>query len=250
MRYKKSMLSVLCALGLLAAAAGAQAEGWCESGKAVKFAGLNWESGTLLTELMQFVLAKGYGCTTDSLPGNSITMEQALSTNDIQVFAEEWIGRSDAWNKAAAAGKVVGVGEPIVGAEKVQAADRCDGLKTFSEEKWAEAVRDELKQFLERYADDGDGEWFRHARVIWPEVKSLIRGGASNSYEAVDATQHFECDDADGEQVGSRIFEGFWERSVEEYSYRFIWCCRALVWAIAQYDAAKAPQAALEEAAQ
>ena len=49
--------------------AGAQAEGWCESGKAVKFAGLNWESGTLLTELMQFVLAKGYGCTTDSLPG-------------------------------------------------------------------------------------------------------------------------------------------------------------------------------------
>ena len=116
MRYKKSMLSVLCALGLLAAAAGAQAEGWCESGKAVKFAGLNWESGTLLTELMQFVLAKGYGCTTDSLPGNSITMEQALSTNDIQVFAEEWIGRSDAWNKAAAAGKVVGVGEPIVGA--------------------------------------------------------------------------------------------------------------------------------------
>lgn len=82
----------------------------------MKFAGLNWESGTLLTELMQFVLAKGYGCTTDSLPGNSITMEQALSTNDIQVFAEEWIGRSDAWNKAAAAGKVVGVGEPIVGA--------------------------------------------------------------------------------------------------------------------------------------
>ncbi|MDT1091324.1 histidine ABC transporter substrate-binding protein, partial [Pseudomonas aeruginosa] len=65
MRYKKSMLSVLCALGLLAAAAGAQAEGWCESGKAVNFAGLNWESGTRLTELMQFVLAKGYGCTTD-----------------------------------------------------------------------------------------------------------------------------------------------------------------------------------------
>lgn len=129
MRYKKSMLSVLCALGLLAAAAGAQAEGWCESGKAVKFAGLNWESGTLLTELMQFVLAKGYGCTTDSLPGNSITMEQALSTNDIQVFAEEWIGRSDAWNKAAAAGKVVGVGEPIVGAEEglVRAALRDRG---------------------------------------------------------------------------------------------------------------------------
>ncbi|MCY1504281.1 choline ABC transporter, periplasmic binding protein [compost metagenome] len=70
----------------------------------------------LLTDLLQFVLKNGYGCETDSLPGNSITMEQALGNNDIQIFAEEWIGRSDAWNKAAAAGKVVGVGAPIVGA--------------------------------------------------------------------------------------------------------------------------------------
>jgi glycine betaine/proline transport system substrate-binding protein len=106
----------MCAAGLLAGAASAQAAGWCESGKPVKFAGLNWESGMLLTDLLQFVLKNGYGCETDSLPGNSITMEQALGNNDIQVFAEEWIGRSDAWNKAAAAGKVVGVGAPIVGA--------------------------------------------------------------------------------------------------------------------------------------
>ena len=66
MRYKKSMLSVLCALGLLAAAAGAQAEGWCESGKAVKFAGLNWESGMFTTDLLRYVLEKGYGCETDA----------------------------------------------------------------------------------------------------------------------------------------------------------------------------------------
>jgi glycine betaine/proline transport system substrate-binding protein len=34
-----------------------QAAGWCAmSGKPVKFAGLNWESGMLLTEVMQFVL--------------------------------------------------------------------------------------------------------------------------------------------------------------------------------------------------
>ncbi len=70
----------------------------------------------LLTDVMQIVLKEGYGCTTDSLPGNSITMESALGSNDIQVFAEEWVGRSEVWNKAAAAGKVVGVGAPIVGA--------------------------------------------------------------------------------------------------------------------------------------
>ncbi|GLZ86047.1 ABC transporter [Metapseudomonas resinovorans] len=116
MQFKKRVLGLMCAAGLLAGGASAQAAGWCESGKPVKFAGLNWESGMLLTDVLQLVLKNGYGCETDSLPGNSITMEQALGNNDIQIFAEEWIGRSDAWNKAASAGKVVGVGAPIVGA--------------------------------------------------------------------------------------------------------------------------------------
>ena len=82
----------------------------------MKFAGLNWESGMLLTDLMQFVLEKGYDCKVDALPGNSISMENALGSNDIQVFAEEWVGRSNVWAKAEKAGKVVGVGAPVVGA--------------------------------------------------------------------------------------------------------------------------------------
>ncbi|BCG27464.1 ABC transporter [Pseudomonas tohonis] len=116
MRFNKKVLGLVCAVGLLAGHGTAQAESWCGAGKPVKFAGLNWESGMLLTDLLQVILKQGYGCETDSLPGNSITMEQALGNNDIQIFAEEWIGRSDAWNKAEKAGKVVGVGAPIVGA--------------------------------------------------------------------------------------------------------------------------------------
>ncbi|APQ14187.1 histidine ABC transporter substrate-binding protein [Pseudomonas oryzihabitans] len=111
---RRSLLAAGLSLGLLAAGS-AQAADWCAS-KPVKFAGVNWESGMLLTELMGFVLQHGYDCKVDSIPGNSITLEQALANNDIQVFAEEWIGRSEAWNKAAAAGKVVGVGAPIEGA--------------------------------------------------------------------------------------------------------------------------------------
>ncbi|MBA1261020.1 ABC transporter substrate-binding protein [Pseudomonas oryzihabitans] len=111
---RRSLLAAGLSLGLLAAGT-AQADSWCAS-KPVKFAGVNWESGMLLTELMGFVLQHGYDCKVDSIPGNSITLEQALGNNDIQVFAEEWIGRSEAWNKAAAAGKVVGVGAPIEGA--------------------------------------------------------------------------------------------------------------------------------------
>lgn len=116
MKSNKTLLTTLLSMGLLASAGATQAAGWCESGKPVKFAGLNWESGMLLTDVMQVVLEKGYGCKTDSLPGNSITMENALSSNDIQVFAEEWVGRSEVWNKAEKAGKVIGVGAPVVGA--------------------------------------------------------------------------------------------------------------------------------------
>ncbi|MGY2288787.1 ABC transporter substrate-binding protein [Pseudomonas sp. SDO528_S397] len=115
MKINKTLLTTLFSAGLACTGA-AQAAGWCESGKPVKFAGLNWESAMLLTDMMQIVLESGYDCKTDSLPGNSITMENALSTNDIQVFAEEWVGRSEVWNKAEKAGKVIGVGAPVVGA--------------------------------------------------------------------------------------------------------------------------------------
>jgi glycine betaine/proline transport system substrate-binding protein len=116
MKAKDSMMTWLFSFGLLAVSATSQAAGWCESGKPVKFAGLNWESGMLLTDVLQTILKDGYGCAIDTVPGNSITMESALSSNDIQVLAEEWVGRSEVWNKAAASGKVVGVGAPIIGA--------------------------------------------------------------------------------------------------------------------------------------
>lgn len=84
MNMKKALLTTLVSAGLLASAGASQAAGWCESGKPVKFAGLNWESAMLLTDILQVVLDKGYGCTVDALPGNSIAMENALGTNDIR----------------------------------------------------------------------------------------------------------------------------------------------------------------------
>jgi glycine betaine/proline transport system substrate-binding protein len=42
-------------------------------------------------------------------------MENALSSNDIQVLAEEWVGRSGVWNNGRAP-EGRGVGAPIIGA--------------------------------------------------------------------------------------------------------------------------------------
>lgn len=114
----QSALAITPATAATAASAASDKSPWCASGKMVKFAGLNWESASVLTEVMRTVMEKGYGCKTETIPGNTVAMEVALSKNDIQVLAEEWIGRSDAWNVAAKAGSVVPLGNVIVGASE------------------------------------------------------------------------------------------------------------------------------------
>ena len=104
-------------LGLMLLACPAAAQDACH-GQTVKFAGLNWESGEFLTAVMRQILERGYGCKTDTVPGNTVTLEQALGNNDIQILAEEWVSRSDTWKKAADAGRVRAVGHPFSGASE------------------------------------------------------------------------------------------------------------------------------------
>ncbi|RVK45905.1 ABC transporter substrate-binding protein, partial [Sinorhizobium meliloti] len=98
-------------------ASGANAS-YCGDGKTVTFAGIDWESGAFITEVMKTILSKGYDCQVDSIPGNSVTLEQATANNDVQIFAEEWLGRSDVWNKAVEEKKVIAVGKTFVGASE------------------------------------------------------------------------------------------------------------------------------------
>ncbi|MQV08102.1 ABC transporter substrate-binding protein [Sinorhizobium meliloti] len=104
-------------LMLAASASGANAS-YCGDGKTVTFAGIDWESGAFITEVMKTILSKGYDCQVDPIPGNSVTLEQATANNDVQIFAEEWLGRSDVWNKAVEEKKVVAVGKTFVGASE------------------------------------------------------------------------------------------------------------------------------------
>ncbi|CDZ29920.1 ABC transporter substrate-binding protein [Neorhizobium galegae] len=115
-KLKYTLLAAGLALG--GSVSGANAASYCADGKTVTFAGIDWESGALITEVMKAILSKGYGCKVDAIPGNSVTLEQATANNDVQIFAEEWIGRSDVWNNATAAGKVISVGKTFVGASE------------------------------------------------------------------------------------------------------------------------------------
>lgn len=94
----------------------ARDEAACGVDKAVRFGGVNWESGEFITAVMRELMERGYGCRTEVVPGNTVTLEQALGDDDIQIIAEEWVSRSDPWKKAEAAGRVVAVGHPFTDA--------------------------------------------------------------------------------------------------------------------------------------
>ncbi|NNB42164.1 ABC transporter substrate-binding protein [Pseudomonas chlororaphis] len=124
----------LLGLGILLAPAGA----WAAPAP-IHFADLNWESGSLITDILRTIVEKGYGLPTDTLPGTTITLETALANNDIQVIGEEWAGRSPVWVKAEAEGKVAALGDTVKGAtegwwvpEYVVKGDPAKGIKPLA----------------------------------------------------------------------------------------------------------------------
>ncbi|QQZ44359.1 ABC transporter substrate-binding protein [Pseudomonas sp. SK3(2021)] len=124
----------LLGFGILLAPAGA----WAAPAP-IHFADLNWESGSLITDILRTIVETGYDLPTDTLPGTTITLETALANNDIQVIGEEWAGRSPVWVKAEAEGKVVALGDTVKGAtegwwvpEYVVKGDPAKGIKPLA----------------------------------------------------------------------------------------------------------------------
>jgi glycine betaine/proline transport system substrate-binding protein len=113
----KQLLRASC-IALAASAlmpAVAHAGTWCSSGKPVRFAGVTWESGSFTTEVLRFITEKGYGCKTDTVPGSTAATETALARNDLQVWAEQWTGRSEIIAKAVKDGNVKLIGDTLPG---------------------------------------------------------------------------------------------------------------------------------------
>ena len=108
------MLLLLHAMLLLLLAPAALAN--CGSRPVIVLAGLNWASGEFVTAVTQEILERGFGCKTETIPGNTVTFEQALANDDLQIIAEEWTERSPVWQKSEDAGRVRAVGHTFTGA--------------------------------------------------------------------------------------------------------------------------------------
>lgn len=99
----------LLAAGALDAAPGHAAE--CPMDRPIVFAGLDWDSNAVHTEIARTIFEEGYGCQTDMIPGSTIPLLTGLGKGDIDVMMEVWKANIiDAWSELENDGKVVDVG--------------------------------------------------------------------------------------------------------------------------------------------
>lgn len=118
-------------------------------------------------------------------------------------------------------------------AEKVQASDKSDGIKEFSPELFKEAVHEYRLRWVRGYRDQLTKE---QRRELWEAVDSDVLA-------SLDEGQHRACNavyDFSYKVEGRTFwFNDFFERTIDDYTFRFVWCCFALAWGIQQYDTAK-----------
>ena len=109
-------------------------------------------------------------------------------------------------------------------AEKVRAEDVQSKVKAFSIEVFRQRVRDYVEGFL----DLSPGEKIPTAvnddlEPVWD---------AEDEHDAVESIRNFDSQHLE--------FVDFWESPVDDFSFHYIWCCMAIVWAIGAYDKSKA----------
>lgn len=113
---------------------------------------------------------------------------------------------------------------PPYWAEKVTAA--CDdGIKKFEWDTFERDVRDYLMQDAEGRDDAVLSA--RITREALDELAHIEKG----EHGAVGFIRDFKCE---------KFYFCDWERSSTEFTFRYIWNLRAIVWGIAKYDALKA----------
>jgi len=100
----------LAATALTVAPARAQ-DDTCGLSRPVTFAGLDYDSAAFHTALAQRIIAQGFGCKVDRVPGQTIPLLNGLARGDLDVVMEIWTANpAKPWVDALAEGKVVSLG--------------------------------------------------------------------------------------------------------------------------------------------
>jgi hypothetical protein len=129
---------------------------------------------------------------------------------------------------------------PSYWGEKLQAVDRHGGYLEFSEECFREAIKSDFDQW--HFDVDGDPEKEAEARKsAWEQIQESDLSEDETPESANDAIRRameYKC------PISGNTFNDFWDHDLQDHTYRFLWCCHAIQWAIEKYDTAKPVAAA------
>ena len=123
-------------------------------------------------------------------------------------------------------------------AEKCRAADRVDSIKKYD----PDVARQVIFEWMESWMRDQDfAEGDEEGSIVVPPELYEVRNAVIDDILChVDAGEHELREAIRGFECNGFEFYDFWEADLTEYTFRFVWCCYALVWGIAQYDRKKA----------
>lgn len=132
-------------------------------------------------------------------------------------------------------------------AEKCEGADKGDGVHEFDPEEFKREIYGRAVTLVRETRESLSKE---QRREMWEDLRS----------EVLERVNEFGSDEGAlferAHEWAHHVGRGEWLRldlddfpSCKKYTLRFLWCCHAMVWGIAQYDAHKAAQQPAEEAA-
>ena len=119
---------------------------------------------------------------------------------------------------------------PSYWGEKLQAISRTESYRVFSESFYRRAVVSDFKAY---YPPGTPGRMEAWKDFRWEFLDHFAPSSVSEAVEAVHSYR---------DPFGRSKFQEFWDHNLEDYSYHFIWCCRAIQWAVERYDEHKADE--------
>lgn len=119
---------------------------------------------------------------------------------------------------------------PSYWGEKLQATSRPEGYREFSEPHYRRAAVSDFKAY---YPPGAPGRMAAWKDFRWGMLDHFCPTTVGEAVEAM----HGWSDPA-----GKSLFQEFWDHNLEDYTHHFIWCCRAIRWAVERYDEYKADE--------
>lgn len=125
---------------------------------------------------------------------------------------------------------------PQYWSEKLVATSTHGGERKFSLAFFQRAIRDDFKGW--KFASPAK------RKEAWNHILDDIYNPEENDgNHAVREVMDYKC------PVSGHHFVDFWDRTFEDYTYHFIWACRAIRWGIEQFDDELSASQALQVAA-